>query len=363
MAILTIVGARPQFVKAAPLSRALAEAGIREILLHTGQHYDRNMSGVFFEELELRPPEIDLGVGSGSHAAQTAAMLIGIERAIVERKPDWVLVYGDTNSTVAGALAAAKCCVPLAHVEAGLRSFNRRMPEEINRIVTDRLADVLFCPTATSCQHLRNEGTPEERIRLVGDVMYDATLMFREMALLKSRILRDLGLTPGEYILATVHRAENTDNPARLRGLVEGLGRAARRWPVVAPLHPRTRKALSLLDLALPAGVRLIDPVGFLDMVRLEMAARVIATDSGGVQKEAFFHGVPCVTMRDETEWVELTQAGANQLCPPEDSERLGTLLTSVAAPLPEQPSIFGDGKAAQRIADALAGGDKPAQG
>lgn len=354
MVILTIVGARPQFVKAAPLSRALEEAGAREILLHTGQHYDAKMSGVFFEELGLRSPDIDLGVGSGSHAAQTAAMLAGIEKAIELHQPDWVLLYGDTNSTLAGALVASKSRRPLAHVEAGLRSFNRQMPEEINRIVADRLSDLLFCPTPTSCQNLRAEGTPDERIRHVGDVMFDAALIFRARALEKSRVLHELNLKEKGFVLATIHRAENTDNPLRLKAIFEGLNLAARKIPVVLPLHPRTRKALAQLGLTLSPEVQLLEPLGFLDMMRLEMAARVVATDSGGVQKEAFFHGVPCLVLRDQTEWVELVECGTNRLCPPGDPERLCELLWCTEGGAGKNLGLFGDGKAARAIAADL---------
>jgi UDP-GlcNAc3NAcA epimerase len=352
--ILTIVGARPQFIKAAPVSRALAEAGLAEVLLHTGQHYDGNMSDVFFRELELRAPDIHLGVGSGSHAAQTGAMMVGIEKAALEREPDMVLIYGDTNSTLAGALAASKLDVPVAHVEAGLRSFNRNMPEEINRLVADRLSTLLFVPTETALRNLRREGCGEEGLFLVGDVMRDAIDLFAEKARSAPGILADLQLTHKSYILATIHRAENTDHPAKLRAIFEGLGRAARKTPVIVPLHPRTRKALQQLGAPPPPGVRLIDPVGFLDMQRLEMGARVIATDSGGVQKEAFWHKVPCVTLRDETEWVELTQAGVNTLCRADNPALIAQTLLA-AGPFPDPaPEMYGDGTAARKIAAHL---------
>ena len=362
MKILTIVGARPQFIKSAPVSRALAAAGLQEVLLHTGQHYDPNMSDVFFRELGLRAPDLDLGAGPGSHAEQTAAMLVGIERAIVARQPDWVLVYGDTNSTLAGALAASKLQVPVAHVEAGMRSFNRRMPEEVNRIVADRLSSLLFTPTPAASRNLRHEGFAEADILEAGDVMYDAVLMFREKARSASRILEDLRLAPKSYILATIHRAENTDAAETLLAIVNGLALAARQVPVIMPLHPRTRQALDRLPRLEGAGIQFMDPLGFLDMQRLEMEARVIATDSGGVQKEAFWHGVRCVTLRTETEWVELTEAGVNQLCNPRDSEAICDLLLHGTFPPSAMKNLPGSGGASDRIAARLRAG-KPNPG
>jgi UDP-GlcNAc3NAcA epimerase len=353
--IVTIVGARPQFIKAAPVSRALREQGLEEFLLHTGQHYDLALSQVFFDELDLQPPEANLEVGSGRHGEQTAAMLAGIERCLIEQKPDWVLIYGDTNSTVAGALAAVKLHLPVAHVEAGLRSFNRRMPEEINRIVADAVADLLFLPTATARTNLEREGVPEERMVWTGDVMYDAALQFREKALRVSRALERLELAEGGYVLSTVHRAENTDDPARLRAILDGLALAAETLPVVLPLHPRTRAALERHNLEPPARVRIIEPVGFLDMVRLEAGARVVATDSGGVQKEAFFHGAPCVTLREETEWTELVEAGWNRLCPPTDADAVAAAIREAAASQPpRQENFYGDGRASHLIAESL---------
>jgi len=354
MKVLTIVGARPQFIKSAPVSRALAAAGLHEVLLHTGQHYDPNMSDVFFRELGLRRPDIDLGVGSASHAEQTAAMLVGIERAIVERQPDCVLVYGDTNSTLAGALAAAKLHVPVAHVEAGLRSFNRRMPEEVNRIVADHLSSLLFAPTPAACRNLRREGFAEGDIFQVGDVMYDSVLMFRHKARSASRILQDLLLAPKSYILATIHRAENTDRAETLLAIIKGLALAARQTPVIMPLHPRTRQALDRLPRLEGAGIKFLEPLGFLDMQRLEMEARVIATDSGGVQKEAFWHGVPCVTLRTETEWVELTEAGVNKLCNPTDSNAICELLLHGTFPPGAMNNLPDPGGASERIAAQL---------
>ena len=315
--VMTVLGARPQFIKAASVSRAFAEAGIEEAIVHTGQHFDQGMSDVFFDELAIPKPAYHLGIHGGGHGAMTGAMLQALEPLMESEQPDWVLVYGDTNSTLAGALAASKLHIPVAHVEAGLRSFNRRMPEEQNRIVTDHLADLLFTPTDTATARLREEGIPAERIHQVGDVMYDAALYYGRLADERSDVLAQHGLAPGHYALATVHRAENTDDPERLRAIMEGLDEVAREIvPVVLPLHPRTRAAMQREDIQ-PGSIRLIDPVGYLDMVALERHAAVIATDSGGVQKEAYFHGVPCVTLRDETEWVELVEMGWNRLVTP----------------------------------------------
>ncbi len=353
MNVVTIVGARPQFIKAAPVSRALAAAGIHEFLLHTGQHYDRGMSEVFFEELGLRAPDLNLSVGSASHAAQTAAMLVGIEQKVLEQKPDWVLIYGDTNSTLAGALAAAKLHVPVAHVEAGLRSFNRRMPEEINRIVADTLSRLLFVPTEAARQNLHNEGVPGERIVWTGDVMLDVALMFRDQALTRSKMLEKLGLSDRNYMLATVHRAENTDDRDRLGTILSGLQAVGKELPVVLPVHPRTRKMIEQGGFD-ATGIHLMEPVGFLDMLRLEMGAAVIVTDSGGVQKEAFFHRVPCVTLREETEWVESVEMGWNRLCPPKDAAELARAVLEARGTLGRQAEPYGDGRAAERIGSAL---------
>jgi UDP-GlcNAc3NAcA epimerase len=360
MVILTVVGARPQFIKARPVSTALAAAGLREVVLHTGQHYDDKMSGIFFRELGLRKPDIQLGVGSGSHAVQTGAMLVGIEAAILEHKPDWVLVFGDTNSTLAGALAASKLQVPVAHVEAGLRSFNPQMPEEVNRIVADSLSQALFAPTLTACQNLYREGSAQTRVYLVGDVMFDAVLLFREMAMRSSKVLDDLRLSAKSYVLATVHRAENTDCQDRLRKILEGLSLVAQQVAIVMPLHPRTRRVLSTLNIRLPPNLRLIEPVGFLDMQRLEIGAEVIATDSGGVQKESFWHGVPCVTFRDETEWVELVESGVNTLCPPTSADTIATaILEARTRRVPTLP-LHGDGTAATQIVRHLSAHPTP---
>jgi UDP-GlcNAc3NAcA epimerase len=354
MKILTVIGARPQFIKAAAVSRLLrAEPGTSEILVHTGQHYDGNMSDVFFTELGIPKPDHHLGVGSGSHGAMTGRMLEKIEAVVLAEKPDVLLVYGDTNSTLAGALAAAKLHVPVAHVEAGLRSFNMRMPEEVNRVLTDHVSKWLFCPTRAAVDNLKREGIADDRVQLVGDVMYDVTLAARNA----DRRVDPWEVTPENYILATIHRAENTDDPARLAAIFGGLTVVARSVPVLIPLHPRTRAILNRDGAAGTTGVRLIDPVGYLDMACLERHARLVVTDSGGVQKEAFFHRVPCVTLRDETEWVELVELGWNRLVPPTSAK---AVLDGISAALGKKdyrdppPDLYGGGRAAERIVAAL---------
>lgn len=310
--VLTVVGARPQFVKAAAVSRAIAAVGsIEEILVHTGQHYDANMSGVFFAELGIPEPTHRLDVHGGTHGDMTARMLMGLERLMLESQPGCVLVYGDTNSTLAGALAAAKLHLPIAHVEAGLRSYNRRMPEEINRVLTDHLSAMLFCPTHAAVENLAKEGI-RAGVHHVGDVMYDATLAAARAAA-ASRILESLGLQADGYFVATVHRAENTDDPSRLRQIVGLLQEQARGCPVVLPLHPRTRMALDAHGIS-TTGLELCEPLGYLDMTMLLVRSRGVFTDSGGVQKEAYFHRKPCVTLRDETEWIETVECGWNRL-------------------------------------------------
>lgn len=394
--IVDIVGARPQFIKLAPILMAIERHNrenpghrIEEVLVHTGQHYDYEMSQVFFDELGLKEPDYHLGVGSGTHGYQTGEMLKRIEEVLLKEKPDLVMVYGDTNSTLAGALAAAKLHIPVAHVEAGLRSFNRKMPEEINRVLTDHVSTFLFCPTKTAVENLRREGftnilnnghllpltsappppcssappplTPCPSTPVVantGDVMYDAVLLYGKLAQERSRILEKLGLKPKGYALATVHRAENTDDPKRLKAIFQGLVAIAQEgFPVIVPLHPRTRRTLSFLPLTpYPSNpnLRLIDPVSYLDMLVLEKNARVILTDSGGVQKEAFFFRVPCVTLREETEWVETVEVGWNVLvgCDPDRIRQTASLPRS-SAPLPPcttGSSPYGDGHAAERI-------------
>ena len=350
MKILSIVGARPQFVKSAPVGRALDRAGITEILLHTGQHYDPEMSGVFFDELGIRRPHYNLEAGSGSHAAQTAAMLVGIEEVLLKEHPAVVLIYGDTNSTLAGAIAACKLQYPVAHVEAGLRSFNRAMPEEINRVVADALSTLLFCPTDVAARNLELEGITAG-VHIVGDVMYDAVLWAADRARAGiPEIVSRLGLTPGAYVLATVHRASNTDDPANLAAITGALSNAGE--TVVFPMHPRTRKAIATSGIVLGGNVMPIEPVSYLSMVALEKHARTILTDSGGVQKEALWLGVPCVTVRDETEWVETVESGWNTLTGTDTARILAALRRPRSHEVPPQP--YGDGQAAARIVEIL---------
>jgi UDP-N-acetylglucosamine 2-epimerase len=346
--VLTVVGARPQFIKAAPFSRALRRCHA-EVFVHTGQHYDPLMSDVFFDELALPRPDHHLGVGSGPHGWQTAQMIERLEPVLEREAPDAVVVYGDTNSTLAGALCAVKRHVPVAHVEAGLRSFNRAMPEEINRVVVDHVSSLLFAPTQTAVDNLAREGIAHGAV-MTGDIMYDALLQNAKVAAERSTVLHDMCLTPGGYVLATVHRASNTDDPALLAEIIDAL--SLLKEPVILPLHPRTRAALLRTDIEVEAPVRIVDPVGYLDMLALEQHARMVLTDSGGVQKEAYLLGVPCVTLRDETEWVETLGGGWNVLAGA-DTERI---LSAARRPRPdgEPPPAFGDGHAAERMVEAL---------
>lgn len=356
--ILTVLGARPQFIKASVVSQAFADIeDFQEVVIHTGQHFDANMSEVFFSELGMATPKYNLGIHGGSHGAMTGQMLAGIEDIVLNEEPHAVLVYGDTNSTLAGALAAAKLHVPVAHVEAGLRSFNMRMPEEINRIVTDRLSEWLFAPTAGAVEHLRFEGVNDERILEVGDVMYDVALRFGERVDAGGGALVRLKLQPGEYALVTIHRAENTDEPVRLAAIAGALQKLAQTITVICPLHPRTRGALQRQGLlsGLEAGkVLLTDPVGYLEMTQLEKYAALIVTDSGGVQKEAYFHRVPCVTLRDETEWGELVVAGWNRLIPPDDVDAIVAVVESALGTRGQDVSPYGKGDSAAKIAARL---------
>jgi UDP-GlcNAc3NAcA epimerase len=354
--VLTVVGARPQFIKAAPVSRALRDAGHTEFLVHTGQHYDQQMSSVFFEEMQIPEPDINLEVGSGSHAQQTGQMLVKLEEVMQRHGPDCVLVYGDTNSTLAGALAACKLQVPLAHVEAGLRSFNREMPEEHNRVLADHCSDVLFCPTQTAVKNLAREGI-KKGVHLVGDTMFDAVLQFAEIAEERSTILERLKLKSKTFLLATVHRAYNTDVPENLRSLLSSFAEIGE--TVVFPVHPRTRQKINELDGTFAgqhgrSDVRMIEPVGYLDMLTLEKHARLILTDSGGMQKEAFFFGVPCVTLRPETEWSETVEAGWNIIAGVEPGE-IKRAVTKSDWPAEPPAQAFGDGRAAQKIVALLA--------
>lgn len=354
--LVSVVGARPQFVKAKPLSDALqAYPQVEEILVHTGQHYDFELSEVFFRELALRPPDVNLGVGSGPQGWQTGQILIRLEPFLLRIKPDLVVVYGDTNSTLAGALAAAKLHIPVAHVEAGLRSFNRAMPEEINRVVADHLSTLLFAPTRAAVQNLHREGI-RDKVYLDGDVMADVLLKsLPRVEAKEEQVLGELRLASRAYALATVHRAENTDTPGRLRGIVTALEALAETLPVVLPLHPRTREALERLGLAFRR-VRILPPVSYFQMLTLEKNARLILTDSGGVQKEAYLLGVPCVTLRGETEWVETIRDGWNVLVGA-DPERI---LSAARKALSNPPTVprkedYGGGQAAHRIAAHIA--------
>lgn len=363
MKIVSIVGARPQFIKAAAFSRELRRQH-QEVLVHTGQHYDYEMSGIFFDGLEMPLPDVNLGVGSGSHGAQTGAMLARIEEVLVAEQPEWMVVYGDTNSTLAGALAASKLHVPVAHIEAGLRSFNRRMPEEINRIVADHLSNLLFCPSDTAVKHLATEGIADH-VHLVGDIMLDVLNWARERLVAQpSDILKKHGLEERRYVLVTVHRSENTDDPKQLASILTALSDLDEQ--VVFPVHPRARKAMTTADCRLSPRVQLIDPVGYLDMVNLTRGARMVLTDSGGLQKEAYWLGVPCVTLRDETEWVETVEVGWNTLTG-SDRDAIVEAARTFAPPA-VHPSLYGDGTAAaqcvsilERTAPAVHQSDGPA--
>ncbi len=359
MHIMTVLGARPQFIKAAMVSKAIAQNGtMRETLLHTGQHFHLNMSDVFFKELDIPEPKFNLGIRGGPHGEMTGRMLEATEEVLLRTRPDLVLVYGDTNSTLAGALAAAKLHIPIAHVEAGLRSFNRRIPEEINRVLTDHVSDMLFAPTQISVRNLEAENIPTDTIHLVGDVMYDAALHFKDMARQRSKILSRLNLAGRPYILCTVHRAENTNEPFYLRNIFSALRSLAQDIPVVFPLHPRTLSVVvdANIDAYTHPNLLVIEPVGYLDMVQLESAATLVVTDSGGVQKEAFFHRVPCVTLREETEWVELIETGWNRLAPPHDAESILTAIQNAIGTVGQESELYGEGNAASRIMKALMG-------
>jgi UDP-N-acetylglucosamine 2-epimerase len=348
--ILTVVGARPQFIKAAAVSAAL-RVHHQELLLHTGQHYDEELSAQFFRELRLPEPDVELNVGSASHGEQTARMLTGIERAILDHAPDRVLVYGDTNSTLAGALAAAKLRVPIAHVEAGLRSFNRRMPEEVNRIVTDQLSDTLFCPSTIAAAHLAREGITNG-VHVVGDVMADAVRAFAPSREHAAALVAKRELFPNRFFVATVHRAENTDDLDRLRRILCAFGRLEE--PIVFPAHPRVSAAIERGGIPLPANARLLPPVGYVEMLALVCTARAVLTDSGGLQKEAYWLGVPCVTLRDETEWVETVGVGWNRLVGA-DVDRITGAVATLTKPA-ARPPLYGEGMAAERIVSLLSG-------
>lgn len=351
MKFITIVGARPQFIKAAVVGEAIRQRGHTEILVHTGQHYDYGMSQVFFDELGIPAPDINMGIGSGTHGEQTGRMLIALEANLIEEKPDWVLVYGDTNSTLAGALAAVKLQIPIAHVEAGLRSYNRAMPEETNRLVADHCSDALFCPSEVARFNLEREGITT-RVFVVGDVMYDSLLAFSRKAASRSGILSRLGVSSGSYILTTIHRPSNTDDVPRLVSLLRALDSLGQK--VILPLHPRTRDRLKESHISCDAFHNIVvsEPASYLEMLVLEQNAATILTDSGGVQKEAFFFGIPCVTLRHETEWTETVDLGWNVLA----GDQFDHLAETVASlrPVGKPPQIYGDGRASQRIVQIL---------
>ncbi len=348
MKVLSIVGARPEFIQANPISLVLRK-NHQEILVHTGQHYDYKMSQTFFDELGIPRPDYNLEVGSASHSRQTAEILVRLDDVLLKEKPDLVIVRGDTNSTLAGALAASKLHIPLAHVEAGERSFDRRMPEEINRVVTDSISDLFFCASQPAVQHLAAEGR-SDGVRLVGDVMVDSIYQNLPVARRNSNALAKLGLQPGGYALVTVHRAANTDDLSRLSNIVLALNSITE--TIVFPVHPRTQAALKRIDIRLKDHVKQVEPVGYFDMMVLEENARLIATDSGGVQREAYVHRVPCLTLRAETEWVETVTAGWNMLVDVEPDQVINAWKTF--SPSGQHPAIFGDGKAGERIVQAL---------
>lgn len=356
MKLITIVGARPQFVKAAVVSRAIVEHNklnseefIEENIIHTNQHYDENMSDIFFEEMHIPKPHYNLHVGGGLQGAMTGRMLEKIEAILIDEKPDYVLIYGDTNSTLAGALAAVKLHIPVVHVEAGLRSFNMMMPEEINRILSDRVAYLLLCPTQTAVKNLRAEGITKG-IYCVGDVMYDAALYYSKIGKQTEKIKK---LAIGDYYLATVHRAENTDNINNLENILQALDKIAVDIPVILPLHPRTRKIIENNNLKL-TNVTVIEPVGYFDILYLLNHAKAVLTDSGGMQKEAYFFQKPCFTMRNETEWVELVECGANVLVGADYNNILHSVINCNVSPECFKHALYGNGHSAEKIIDIL---------
>ncbi|WP_340084380.1 UDP-N-acetylglucosamine 2-epimerase (non-hydrolyzing) [Siminovitchia sp. FSL H7-0308] len=347
--IITVLGARPQFIKAAPVSREIRKE-FQELIVHTGQHYDQNMSDIFFEELSIPKPDYHLGIGSGSHGEQTGKMLASIEEILLKEKPDYLLVYGDTNSTLAGSLAAAKLHIPVLHIEAGLRSFNKKMPEEINRIMTDHVSSYLFCPTETAVQNLYKENI-KENVWNVGDVMYDAVIYNKEIAEERSTVLQDHQLSSKDYYLITIHRAENTDDFEKMTRIIDAFSQI--KGPKVWPVHPRTKKKLHSfgLDINKIPDLHIIEPVGYLDMLKLENHALKILTDSGGVQKEAYFMEVPCVTLREQTEWVETLESEANILVGTDTQKIVDAVYKSIS---PNYEAYFGEADASRKIVELL---------
>lgn len=354
MKILTVIGARPQFIKAAAVSRALKKAGIGEIVVHTGQHYDHNMSEVFFEEMEIRKPDYNLAINDLGHGAMTGRMLEKIEAVLLDEKPGYVVVYGDTNSTLAGALAAVKLHMKVAHVEAGLRSFDMRMPEEINRILTDRISNILFCPTRTAIDNLYKEGFKEfgAEILNVGDVMLDTLLYYKAKAAERSTIVNDLNLCGKDFVLATIHRAENTNDPKRLKDICDAVSEINKKLPVILPLHPRTRNYLGSNGIKLDATIT--EPLGYFDMLSVLSSCRMVMTDSGGLQKESYFCGKFCVTLRDQTEWVELVSAGGNVIVGADKEKIVGAVMKNLDKSITFDKDLYGSGDAATKIAQRL---------
>ncbi|WP_440054177.1 non-hydrolyzing UDP-N-acetylglucosamine 2-epimerase [Pseudoalteromonas sp. T1lg65] len=359
MKVVTVIGARPQFVKAATFSRAVREHNkhnentVKEIIIHTGQHYDANMSDVFFQEMQIPKPDYSLGIGGGTHGQMTGRQLEQIEKVLLDEKPDWVLVYGDTNSTLAGALAAAKLHIPVAHVEAGLRSFNMRMPEEVNRILTDQISEILFCPTQAAVNNLHNEGFASKSCQVlnVGDVMLDAASFYAKDA--KRPNISDYK----EFHLCTIHRAENTDDASRLKSIITALNALSKTTPIICPIHPRTKKLIE--GLGLEVNFDVIPPVSYFEMVWLLENCELVLTDSGGLQKEAYFFNKPCITMRDQTEWVELVEAGMNQLVGADTNAILDAVVNAKTTNLDNAVSLYGSGQAANDILDALLKAEK----
>ncbi len=354
MKIVTIIGARPQFVKAATVSRELKKASIEEILIHTGQHFDHNMSQVFFDEMEIPRPQYNLEISGLHHGAMTGRMMEKIEEVLIKEKPDYVLVYGDTNSTLAGALAAAKLHIPVAHIEAGLRSFEMKMPEEVNRILTDRISKILFCPTQTAIDNLNQEGFQHFDCKMVlsGDVMFDAVKYYRSKIDTHATVIQTQHLEGKRFVLATLHRAENTNDPARLKAICEAFNEINQDVNIVLPLHPRTKAFLESNHIPLHAHI--IDPVGYFDMLALLKNCELVMTDSGGLQKEAYFFEKFCITLRDQTEWVELVQVGANVLAGADKETIVKHFKANYQKPIKVKEGLYGDGHAAATIVSYL---------
>ncbi len=353
MKILTVVGARPQFIKAAVLSREISKhENISEVIIHTGQHFDKNMSDIFFEEMEIPKPDYNLEVNSLSHGAMTGRMLEKIENAIIKEKPNLVVVYGDTNSTLAGALTAKKLNIKVAHIEAGLRSFNMEMPEEINRVLTDRISDFLFCPTETSVKNLLNEGFNSSNANMhnVGDIMLDSALFYSKISSKKSKIIQNLDLC--DFALCTIHREENTDNPERLASIINALNNINNHCKVIVPLHPRTKKKIN--NIKVKPIFKIIEPVGYFDIIEMLKHCKIVLTDSGGLQKEAYFFGKPCITLRKETEWIELVEKGFNKLAGHDSQTILSSFNELLKKNMDFNIKLYGDGKTGERIINIL---------